>query len=238
MNTWPAILVSGPSDAVLPPVRSLPLAPDFIPVASPRPSARPSGLEGIAEEVGWEASCPGGTPQEISRGQDRPSDRRPRMGSELFHAPAGHRRKFLVPNTRIPALVRLGLLLPDLLRCPSGAMISLRTNRGLRPLTRTGPRLISAGVPPGRMESVALRSRRREEADRQPSAPHPTANVRMRQGTAGVPPASSRGVSPRVGPGGETPPELAGEDASTTPLVTHPPPHVGGYGDFLLITYH
>ena len=76
----------------------------------------------------------------------------------------------------------------------------------------------------------------------------PPANVRLPQGTADVPPASSRGVSPRVGPGGETPPELAGADACGTPAAARPlrptnarwphagpfswrsgSPHVGGY---------
>ena len=50
----------------------------------------------------------------------------------------------------------------------------------------------------------------------------PPANVRLPQGTADVPPASSRGVSPRVGPGGETPPELAGADACGTPAAARP----------------
>ena len=50
----------------------------------------------------------------------------------------------------------------------------------------------------------------------------PPANVRLRKGTAGVSPASSRGVSPRVGTGGETPPELAGEDACATPPLARP----------------
>ena len=40
--------------------------------------------------------------------------------------------------------------------------------------------------------------------------------------TAGVSPASSRGVSPRVGTAGETPPELAGEDAGATPISARP----------------
>ena len=49
-----------------------------------------------------------------------------------------------------------------------------------------------------------------------PRSRRPPVNVRSRECTAGVPPASSRGVSPRVGTGGETPPELAGEDACDT----------------------
>ena len=55
---------------------------------------------------------------------------------------------------------------------------------------------------------------------------NPPANVPLRQGTAGVSPASSRGVSPRVGTGGETPPKLAGADACATsarPLSEHRP---------------
>ena len=81
-------------------------------------------------------------------------------------------------------------------------------------------------------------SRSREEVAR---AGNPPANVRWQKGTAGV--------SPRVGTGGETPPELAGEDACGTPTsparsprtapVRWPQaapfrrsgsPHVGGYG--------
>ena len=80
------------------------------------------------------------------------------------------------------------------------------------------------------------------------ATPDPPANVRSRKGTAGVSPASSRGVSPRVGTGGETPLELAGEDACGTPRSARPltdhgtgtlahaalfwrsgSPHVGGY---------
>ena len=37
---------------------------------------------------------PGGTPQEISRGQARPSGRGPRLRRRTHHAPAGHRRIF------------------------------------------------------------------------------------------------------------------------------------------------
>ena len=37
---------------------------------------------------------PGGTPQEISRGQARASGRRPRLPRQTGHAPAGHRRSF------------------------------------------------------------------------------------------------------------------------------------------------
>ncbi len=48
---------------------------------------------------------------------------------------------------------------------------------------------------------------------------NPPADVRLHAGTAGVSPASSRGVSPRVGMGGETPPELAGEDACGAPAL-------------------
>ena len=54
--------------------------------------------------------------------------------------------------------------------------------------------------------------------------PHPPANVRLPKRTAGVPPASSRGVSPRAGTGGETPPELAGAAAGATPPSPPPAP--------------
>ena len=51
---------------------------------------------------------------------------------------------------------------------------------------------------------------------------HPPANVRLRRGTAGVPPTSSRGIPPRGGARGELPPELAGEHACGTPDLGPP----------------
>ena len=76
----------------------------------------------------------------------------------------------------------------------------------LRCVRRTGaPSIARHGAQPGRSGRAMLGA--------------PPASVRSRRRTAGVPPASSRGVSPRVGTGGETPPELVGEDACATPAA-------------------
>ena len=74
---------------------------------------------------------PGGTPQEISRGQARASGRGPRLPRQTGHAPAGHRRSFWRrPRRSVLATPRrlgpVGPLASDqhpgpFLRCPAGA---------------------------------------------------------------------------------------------------------------------
>ena len=74
---------------------------------------------------------PGGTPQEISRGQARFSGRGPRFPRRTGHAPAGHRRSFWRRPSRSSTLKtrRLGPVGPaavgqptgPFLRCPAGA---------------------------------------------------------------------------------------------------------------------
>ncbi len=77
------------------------------------------------------ARRPGGTPQEISRGQARPSGRGPRLTRLTRHAPAGHRRSFWrgPPRNFSSTARRLGRIGPPVigphpgafLRCPAGA---------------------------------------------------------------------------------------------------------------------
>ena len=87
-------------------------------------------------------------------------------------------------------------------------------------VTRTARQLrVARGAQPwaGGRNSVGIRAGGQTRSSQ--SVPTPPANVRLRKGTAGVSPAGSRGVSPRVATGGETPPELAGEDACGTPAA-------------------
>ena len=113
-------------------------------------------------------SRPGGTPQEISRGQVRASGRRPRNHPEVAPCPSGASKKWanglsapwwwfgpavglrtFRKRCALDATLRRARH-QKLLRCPAGAWPILRVNRGLRPLARSCPRLISCGVPPGR----------------------------------------------------------------------------------------
>ena len=74
---------------------------------------------------------PGGTPQEISRGQARASGRGPRSPRQPGHAPAGHQRSFWRrPPSSISATTRrleqlgppaIGQRPGPFLRCPAGA---------------------------------------------------------------------------------------------------------------------
>ena len=74
---------------------------------------------------------PGGTPQEISRGQARASWRSPRLPRRTGHAPAGHRRNFSHrPRRSVSATAlslgpveppAIGLHSWPFLRCPAGA---------------------------------------------------------------------------------------------------------------------
>ena len=111
-------------------------------------SARPPG------------SRPGGTPEEISRGQVRASGRRPRKSCRVVPCPSGASKKWSgmradhwridVPEATSGGGDAAGWWPEKLLRCPAGAWPVWRGNRGPRPLARTCPRLISRGVPPGR----------------------------------------------------------------------------------------
>ena len=74
---------------------------------------------------------PGGTPQEISRGQGRASGRSPRLPPRTGHAPAGHRRSFWhrplrsfsAPARRLGQIASPGSSVQPgpFLRCPAGA---------------------------------------------------------------------------------------------------------------------
>ena len=74
---------------------------------------------------------PGGTPQEISRGQARASGRGPRLPRRTGYAPAGHRRSFWRrPPRNLSATTRrlwqigspaMGQRPGPVLRCPAGA---------------------------------------------------------------------------------------------------------------------
>ncbi len=104
-------------------------------------------------------SRPGGTPEEISRGQVRASGRRPRKSCRVTPCPSGASKKWLAWRadrwrTDLPEATSGGVMLPrvrrqKLLRCPAGAWPVRRGNRGPRPRARACPRLISYGVPPG-----------------------------------------------------------------------------------------
>ena len=112
-------------------------------------------------------SRPGGTPEEVSRGQDRASGRRPRKPCRVVSCPSGasknwpgtlaNRRGLLGPRRRATAETLRGGRCQKLLRCPAGARPVRHGNRGPRPLARACPRLISSGVPLG------LRARRRRQ---------------------------------------------------------------------------
>ena len=104
-------------------------------------------------------SRPGGTPEEISRGQVRASGRRPRKPCRGAPCPSGASKKWPVmpDDLQRPDLSEAtsgdgdaaGGRRQKLLRCPAGAWPVRRGNRGPRPLARACPRLISCGVPPG-----------------------------------------------------------------------------------------
>ena len=104
---------------------------------------------------------PGGTPQEISRGQARASGRRPRLARRTGHAPAGHRRNFgwRPPRSIAATTRRLGPIGQPGIGQQPGPFSSMprwgteplgTVSGGRRPLARTCFRLISSGVPPGR----------------------------------------------------------------------------------------
>ena len=103
---------------------------------------------------------PEGRRRRLAGGKSAPADAAPGNGTECLRAPAGHRRNGPecrtitggdpdCPRRRVVAEIRRGGRRQELLRCPAGAWPVWRGNRGLRPLARACPRLISCGVPPG-----------------------------------------------------------------------------------------
>ena len=103
---------------------------------------------------------PEGRRRRLAGGKSAPADAAPGSWAEWLCAPAGHRRNGpgcwpvtgcrIGPTRRAVAeMIRCGRR-QKLLRCPAGACPVRRGNRGLRPLPRACPRLISCGVPPGR----------------------------------------------------------------------------------------
>ena len=134
--------------------------------ASTRQSTAEMG-KNAEKEPGRFGSRPGGTPQEISRGQGRARGPGPRLRRERDLCPSGASKKSPAPNlggsrTQPQARARKcvsqgaaashsGGKLPAFSSMPlRGKRALLDGIRGLRPLARTCPRLISAGVPPGR----------------------------------------------------------------------------------------
>ena len=100
---------------------------------------------------------PGGTPQEISRGQVRPSGRGPRLRHRTGHAPAGHRRSFWWrPPHSIPVTPRRLGSFSSMPRWGTESRGPV-SGGGVR-WGRTCPRLISSGVPPGREPGVPAHS--------------------------------------------------------------------------------
>ena len=96
---------------------------------------------------------PGGTPQEISRGQARASGRGPRLPRQTGHAPAGHRRSFWrrPPRTVSATTRRLGPVGPPASDQHSGPF--LRYPAGARSDPERFPGAASAGadLPPANL---------------------------------------------------------------------------------------
>ncbi len=83
------------------------------------------------------SSRPGGTPEEISRGQVRPSGRRPRKRRGFDPCPSGASKKMARGDEEGGNVA--GIRLKKLLRCPAGAWPVRRRNRGPRPLRGLAP---------------------------------------------------------------------------------------------------
>ena len=103
--------------------------------------------------LGRRAFGPGGTPQEISRGQARASGRGPRLPRQTGHAPAGHRRSFWrrPPRTVSATTRRLGPVGPPASDQHSGPF--LRYPAGARSDPERFPGAASAGadLPPANL---------------------------------------------------------------------------------------
>ena len=146
----------------------------------------------------WPVSRPGGTPQEISRGQVRASGRSPRNHPEVAPCPSGASKKkagafptrgrCCGPGVGWPPFGKPGAIdetprgrrHEKLLRCPAGAWPFLCVNRGPRPLARSCPRLISCGVPPGRSACVVYAGPDRKPLERLSGCRSP--NTRLKPG--------------------------------------------------------
>ena len=112
-------------------------------------------------------AVPEGRRRRLAGGKSAAADAAPGNRGEWLRAPAGHRRNGRNAGHSV-ALLGSGVGCPTcggrqavaetprawrrqkLLRCPAGAGLVRRGNRGPRPLARACPRLISCGVPPGR----------------------------------------------------------------------------------------
>ena len=133
---------------------------------------------------------PGGTPQEISRGQARPAGAAPGCAAERAMPQRGIEEVFggVLPAAMPPPLVVSG----HFLRCPVGHGVTRHGFRGRRPLGRTCPRLISCGVPPGREPGVPAPARRSAEVvrifRRSLAAPPAATGDRPRSALAAAPP--------------------------------------------------
>ena len=104
----------------------------------------------------------------LAGGKTAPADAAPGRPAEIVRCPCGASKKPALNLQLLPRIPQFthreaapcdsahGESYPDaaplgkVLRCPAGAWPFRRVNRGLRPLTRACPRLISGGVPPGR----------------------------------------------------------------------------------------
>ena len=104
---------------------------------------------GYALRAGTPGSGPRGTPEEISRGQVRPSGRRPRKPCRVAPCPNGASKK-KAQGDECWRNGCGGTPPKKFLRCPAGAGSVRRRNPGAAPAARACPRLISCGVPPGR----------------------------------------------------------------------------------------
>ena len=119
-----------------------------------------SSQRGMAESVSCRPfSVPEGHRRRLAGGKSAAADAAPGNRGEKSGAPAGHRRNGLgcraivgdaiCPRQRAVVETHREGRRQRFLRCPAGAWRVWHDNRGLRPLARACPRLISFGVPPG-----------------------------------------------------------------------------------------
>ena len=94
---------------------------------------------------------PEGHRRKLAGGKLAPAGAAPGGHVERGHAPAGHRRNFWHRSARsVSATARRLGQAGQFFDAPLGHGATPHGFRGRRPLTRTCPRLISSGVPPGR----------------------------------------------------------------------------------------
>ena len=106
---------------------------------------------------------PGGTPQEISRGQARASGRGPRLPRRTGQAPAGPRRNFWrrPPRSRSATTRRLGPIGTPVIVQHRGPFSSM-PRWGTEPLgTFSGGYVRCRGLAPGQSPPASLRDRKR-----------------------------------------------------------------------------